>query len=195
MISISQNPFNSTPIYHIASEEFLSSNDNSFVEIVGSKNVAYCLGSPPSQSKIYIGPIRYETARTTLKNTNERIIANGGSFSSSLRVLPKMLRIASDVISDVDLRDGWLGYGAPEEDLQNYHILYSQVLDQGSIESEFISKTDDTKSFHRVLKCNNLLQTIKLRLIDDNLRALSFERHTICRLGLCIFPNDGQLQQ
>ena len=92
-------------------------------------------------------------------------------------------------MSSSDLRDAWMNFTAPEYGLMDYHILYSQILDPASIETCFISKMDDSRSFHRVLRCSNLLENISVKILDDNLRPLYFERHTIVRLGLCIQPH------
>ena len=82
-----------------------------------------------------------------------------------------------------------MNFTAPEYDLLDFHILYSQILDPASIETTFISKMDDSKSFQRVLRCSNLLQRIRFKILDDNLRPLYFPRQTIVRLGLCISPH------
>ena len=100
-----------------------------------------------------------------------------------------MIRIASNCITNVDLRDTWMNMSSPEYDLLDYHILYSQLLDSQAIEAAFICKLDDSRSFHRVLKCSSLLEVISVKILDDNLRPLWFPRHTICRLGLSISPH------
>ena len=117
-------------------------------------------------------------------------MASGQSRGGAMRPHPKLLRVATNLISSSEIRDFWLSdMGGPEDsDLYQFHVIYSQLIDNHAIENKFICKPDEAKSPHRMIRSINVLQSIKIKLIDENARIVQFPPKTTCRLGLTMTP-------
>ena len=185
LISIELNRYNSTAIFHINNDVFLSDRDETKINVKLSENIAYCLGCDPTQTALYFGPLSHKSHKEGRKNTPERIFTSGFAIEGGIRPYAKIIRLATNVVSHMNTRDDWIAYNSEYSD---FHIIHSQLVDAASLESKFIAKSDDHKTFYRLMRSENMMNSIKMLLLDENSRKISFPRNTFCRIGLVLAP-------
>ena len=190
LVSISLNPHNNVPVFQLSNELFLSPRDSSYITIWCTGGIAYALGNKPQQKSLIFGPLSYNTVKDRKRNTEERIMASGASLGGALRPYPKLVRLCSDVISHSEIRDFWISEmgSAENSDLYQFHVIYSHLIDQAAVDNRFLCKPDEVKSPHRMVRSSNILNSIRLKLIDEHAKVLYFPKSTVCRVGLTMSP-------
>ena len=170
------------PIFHIPNELFFSEYDTTSLTLTLSQNITYALGFAARFESTKIGPLNRNPAKTA-NNSNE-IHHSGPSPGGSIRPHPKLIRIASDLLSFSQIKDNWLN----QSEFSDYHVLFTQILDPSTIEARFIAKNDEGTTFHRMLRSQNIINAINILLVDENSRKINFPRHAIVHLGLSLSP-------
>ena len=153
--------------------------------ILMPSQTSYVLGCPHG-TLLSIGPIiNDETLQNEKKpKMTNNITSNGQVPFHSIRPLPKIIYlIVSDIISGLR-RDMWLR-NTPYE---SCHIIHSHVIDEGTIQSKFISKTNEHEIFYRISNLKTLLNNFKIHLLDQNFRPILFPLKTYTKIGLTIKP-------
>ena len=194
----------------------MSPFDKTTITISCSENVAYCLGSDRSTKRLIFGPLSHGSSTRDRSNTQSRVLTSGNklkvryvvivmvvvifphsyflsltsgaSKSGCVRGHPKMIRLATSLLSHGDKRDFWLGYQTDDTELYDYHVIFSMLVDSNSLESKFIAKNDSSTNFHQMLKSTSLLSNIKFKLLDENCKQLAFNKHTLCKIGITLAP-------
>ena len=148
------------------------------------RQVSYVMGTQKGDV-LTIGPIVNDPnldAVNEPKLTNT-ITCNGQRLHSGIRAQPRLLYIVTDLASSLR-RDLWLQH-TPFEDS---HIIHCHVMDENTISSRFICKTNEHEVYYRVSTMKNLLNKFKVFILDENFRLLIFPLRTYCRLSLTFRP-------
>ena len=176
------NKFTLKPVFHIPNELFFSEHDTTSLTLTLSRNITYALGFATQFHFTKIGPLTRNPSRIT--NNSNQILHSGPSPGGSVRPYPKLIRIATDLLSFSQIKDNWLN----QSEFSEYHVLFTQILDTATIESRFIAKNDDGTTFHRMLRSHNIINAINILLVDENSQLINFPRHSIVHLGLSLTP-------
>ena len=188
LIALSLDQFTSKTKFTINSHAFFSKYDSSWVTVECTENTGYCLGGTRDYKNIKLGPF------SSLPNPVERgngnhITEAGQTLPACVRYHPRQINICTDLLSHSDIRDLWL----KGTDYENVHVLYSELVGSENLNSRFIAKNDTTKTFRKMAQNSNLIQSIRIVLIDENHRIIQFPRETILSLGLQISPTSSDI--
>ena len=164
---------------------FLPNNHSTLILIIPS-HAAYSLGSSKNKATVSIGPISYNTdTKTSLTpRITKNILSEKQRLPCSIRFHPRILRVATDIITTNGIVDNWLG----STDNSNFNILHSFTIDEAHMQSRFISKTDSELNPHRIMKTENFLDQIKIKILDENCNKIFFPVQTLTYCSLIIEP-------
>ena len=182
LVYLTADPYTSKPVFHLESETYFSKNDSSNMTVTFPPNLSYTLGQ--SKQTTTLGPLCGNPEYIQTPHTEHSITRTGPSLGGALRHCPKVVRIASNILSSSELHDTWL----TETDNSDLNLIHSQILDSSQIEARYITKLDDTRMYYRMLRSSDVLSTIKVKILDENCENLIFPRNTITSIGLCITP-------
>ena len=160
-------------------------NDGTFVKIEFPLQISYILGTK-NGSNLTIGPIVNEpeinAAQKPPKLTNTITKSYQTTFSS-IRPIPRILYIATDLISS-QRRDLWLR----NTQFESCHLIHSHIIDESTISSRMISKTNEDEIFHKISNLKSLLNQFRIFILDENFRMVIFPQKTYTRIAFTIKP-------
>ena len=158
-------------------------DDGTTLEVEFPEHMSYVLGSR-SNKGFSVGPVSANTAlEGGLKVTDNNIYHVNQRLPSSICPMPKMIFVATDIVS-AQSRDLWLR-STPFAD---YHLVYSQVLDERSIRIRMICKCNVDTVFYKIQRINNVLEQFSVKLLDHNFKPILFPFKTYTKIALIIKP-------
>ena len=168
--------------FHL-NQRFFLSNDESTIEIGFPRHMSYVLGSRSGEG-ISIGPLSATTLSTgTPRITDGNIRYTNQRLPSSICTMPKMIFVATDIVS-AQSRDLWL----KSTPFADFHIIYSQVLDDQSVGVGMICKHSVDTIFYKIQKLNNVLERFSVKILDQNFQQVLFPLRTYVKIALIIKP-------
>ena len=133
--------------------------DSTSLTMTFPEHLSYVLGCK-DKTQLTIGPISHGDDR---ENTGangvsfaHNITISGQSPPSTIRTIPRILYVCTDIISAVS-RNLWLR----DTPYESCHIIYTHVIDDSNITTKFVCKTSDTLTFHRISSLQCLWNSFK----------------------------------
>jgi len=182
LVHLSLCPFSNKPIFNLECEQFFSKSDTSNLTVYFPPRLSYSLGQTKEES--VIGPLCGNPGYVVRRQTEHSITKSGISLGNALRHCPKVVRIASNILSSSELFDGWLD-GTDSQDL---NLVHSQLLDSAMLDARYITKLDENRLYYRMLRSSDVLNSIRIKLLDENCQSLMFPKNTVTNVGLCVTP-------
>ena len=146
-------------------------------------NISYSLGLEKRET--IIGPLSGNPATGSDAQLPNKITKTGPNIDAvSVRNCPKIIRIATNMLVFDETRDEWMA----ETDFHDFHLLYSQAIENSHLESRFITKMDENRFYYRMLRSFNNLTNIKFLILDQNSQLINFPKGTLTNISLCITP-------
>ena len=163
--------------------------DSTSLTMTFPEHLSYVLGCK-DKTQLTIGPISHGDDR---ENTGangvsfaHNITISGQSPPSTIRTIPRILYVCTDIISAVS-RNLWLR----DTPYESCHIIYTHVIDDSNITTKFVCKTSDTLTFHRISSLQCLWNSFNVYILDQNFRKVVFPLRTYVKLGLVIKPTNA----
>ena len=163
--------------------------DGTSIALHFPEQLSYVLGCN-DKTTLEIGPFSNQSNENPIpqegqpKLTNH-ITVSGQSPHSSMRPMPRILYVCSDIVSSVG-RNLWLR----DTPYENCNIIYTHVLDDTNLTTQFLCKNTDTLTFHRISSLNSLWNSFSLYILDQNFRKVIFPLRSYTKIGLIIKPTN-----
>ena len=155
--------------------------DNTSVQIKFGEHMSYALGA--RNGILRVGPLYASTEASGTPRLTEHILHTNQLLPASITVMPRLLYIASDIISSQS-RDMWLR-STPYHD---YSLIFCAPVDDVAISSRVISKRGDEDVFYKIQRLNNVLECFNLKILDHNFHKLIFPVASKTRISIVIKP-------
>ena len=183
VFALTLDPFNLKTIFRLSGTAFFSDHDTSFMSVKLTDNISYSLGLEKRET--IIGPLSGNPATGSVDQLPNKITKTGPNVDAvSVRNCPKVIRIATNMLVFDETRDEWMA----ETDFHDFHLLYSQAIENSHLESRFITKMDENRFYYRMLRSFNNLTNIKFLILDQNSQLINFPKGTLTNISLCITP-------
>ena len=174
--------------------EFSKLCEHCHISIIFSPILSYKLGSSrdlttQKYNMIRIGPVSLADQNDNTTGVAHKIVSSKQRLSASLRIFPKLLIIASDILSEQSRQ---------MEKEQTFFVKNDMVsffkvqLKAKSIGSQFLAVEASklpSQPFFRVHRARTYLSTFKIMLFDENGEFLLFPRDSIVKLALTFRPS------
>ena len=150
------------------------------------EQLSYVLGCD-DKTTLEIGPFSNQPNQNqpTIPRLTNHVTRSGQSPSSSMRPMPRILYVCSDIVSTAS-RNMWLRDTAYE----NCRIIYAHVMEESNLTNKFLSKNTESLTFHRISSLNSLWNSFSIYILDQNFRKVIFPLRTYSKIGLIIKPTN-----
>ena len=174
--------------------EFSKLAEHSQIFIVFSPILSYKLGSSrdvnsQKYNNITIGPISLANKNQDNKGVAHNIMSPKQKLSASLRVFPKLLIVACDILSEQSRQMEKEQTFFTRNDMVSF---FKVALKPKTLGSQFLAVEASklpNQPFFRVHKARTYLNSFKIMLLDENGEFLLFPRDTIVKIALTFRPS------
>ena len=148
------------------------------------EQLSYVLGCD-DKTTLEIGPFSNQPTNDEPKpqRLTNHVTRSGQSPPSSMRPLPRILYVCSDIVSTA-ARNMWLR----DTPYESCRIIYAHVMDESNLTNKFLSKNTESLTFHRISSLNSLWNSFAVYILDQNFRKVIFPLRTYSKIGLIIKP-------
>lgn len=174
--------------------EFTKLAERSHISIVFSPILSYKLGSSrdittQNYNKITIGPISLADVKRNETGVAHNIMSPKQRLSASMRIFPKLLIIACDILSEQSRQMEKEQTFFTRNDMVSF---FKVSLKPKTLGTQFIAieaSKMPSQPFFRVHKARTHLNSFKVMLFDENGEFLLFPRDTIVKIALTFRPS------
>ena len=157
-------------------------DDQCSVKVVLPEQLSYTLGTRNNEKAI-IGPLKADTTEKGSPRLTTNILHANQLLPCNVSVLPKAIHLITDVLS-TQSRDMWLR----ETKFNDFNLILTMGIDDQTVSNKMISKTGDDVIFHKLRKIDNVLDRFHVKVLDHNLRKLTFASRAYTKIMFVIRP-------